>query len=67
MNKYFLVALSILSLLSFDLKAQNVYIPYVGIEALYATLKTSQNKPHYFGASFNLGTMYNPYFGTELF
>ncbi len=67
MNKYFLGVLSIFSLLSSNALAQNTYTPYVGIGAAYHVAKVSKAKPHYFGGNLQLGTMYNPYFGTELF
>ncbi|MBR1915356.1 MAG: porin family protein [Alphaproteobacteria bacterium] len=67
MNKYLLTALLSFALLPLSVNAQNVYTPYVGVEGLYGTAKAGQIKPHYFGAAVNVGTMYNPYFSTELF
>lgn len=67
MNKYFLTALSVLSLYATCANAANVYTPYVGIDALYSTLKATHIKPHYFGGGVHIGTTYNTYFGTEVF
>ncbi|MBR2299231.1 MAG: porin family protein [Alphaproteobacteria bacterium] len=67
MNKYFLTALLGLSLTALQAKAENVYIPYLGIDGIYNRAKMKQLKPEYFGVNFNIGTTYNRYFGTEIF
>lgn len=43
------------------------YVPYIGLDYAYVSAKAHQLKPHYNAAQFNIGTKYNPYFGTELF
>lgn len=50
------------------LKAETpAYVPYIGLDYAYTSAKAGSIKPHYNAAQFNLGTKYNPYFGTELF
>lgn len=50
------------------LKAETpAYVPYIGLDYAYVSAKASRVKPHYNAAQFNIGTKYNPYFGTELF
>jgi len=67
MQKCFLGSLALATLCSLSVRAENTYTPYIGMDVLYNIAKVSQVKPHYFGANFNVGTMYNYYFGTELF
>ena len=67
MNKYFLTALSVMSLYTASAKAANVYTPFIGVDALYSTFKAQAVKPHYMGGGIHIGTTYNNYFGTEVF
>lgn len=48
-------------------KAENTYRPYIGADFSFDKAKTNFIRPDYYGAYFNLGTTYNPYFGTEIF
>lgn len=44
------------------------YVPYIGADYTYATAHASEGlRPHYQVFDFNVGTKYNPYFGTEVF
>jgi len=67
MNKYFFATLGGLLLISSMAKAENVYVPYLGLNAVYNKASNRQVKPEYYGASVRLGTSYNRYFGTEIF
>ena len=67
MNKYFLIALFGLLSVNHVARAENVYIPYLGIDAIFNKAKAQNLRPQYYGANINLGTSYNPYFGTEIF
>ncbi len=67
MNKYFLIALLGLLFVSHSASAENEYTPYVGLDAVYNKAKAYSLRPQYYGASFNIGTSYNAYFGTEVF
>ena len=48
-------------------KAENQYTPYIGADAVYNKAKAHSLRPQYYGANLNIGTSYNPYFGTEVF
>lgn len=68
--KYKLSALILLSALSIcnTAKAQDFkYIPYIGLDYSYLDANAKSASPYYNSGSFNLGTKYNDYFGTELF
>lgn len=67
MKKIFIPALLICLTGAFAAKAENVYRPYVGIDVSFDKAKTTSVRPGYYGAAVNLGTTYNPYFGTEIF
>ncbi len=69
MKKFFLpVTLSALFLsLNAYAADTNVYTPYIGLDYTYAHLHADTVSPNNQGAAFNLGTLYNDYFGTELF
>ncbi len=43
------------------------YTPYVGIDYTYSNAYADSMKPNYNSGSVNVGTMYNQFFGTELF
>lgn len=45
----------------------SAYIPYLGIDYGYVEAKAQKLKPYYNSFILNLGTKYNPYFGTEIF
>lgn len=68
--KYTLSALTLLTLTSaaFNVKAQDFeYIPYIGLDYSYIDANAKSASPYYNSGTFNLGTKYNDYFGTELF
>jgi len=67
MKKIFLPVLLVCLAGATVAKAENVYRPYIGADISFDKAKTSFNRPAYYGGSFNLGTTYNPYFGTEIF
>ena len=48
-------------------QAHNVYRPYIGADLSFNKAKTNLIRPDYYGATLNLGTTYNTYFGTEIF
>ena len=43
------------------------YLPYVGMDYTYSDANAKFERPHYNSGSVNVGTMYNRFFGTELF
>lgn len=43
------------------------FTPYVGMDYTYSDVNVKQDRPHYNSGSINVGTLYNRYFGTELF
>lgn len=67
MKKTFIPALLICLEGATAAKAENVYRPYIGADVSFDKAETSFVHPAYDGASLNLGTTYNPYFGTEIF
>ena len=67
MNKMFLAVCCAFLFWGQSVKAENKYVPYIGVDASYSRAKTSHTSPKYGGAYINLGTTYNTYFGTEIF
>ena len=67
MNKYFLAGLFLLLFCGVQAKDENAYVPYFGFDGIYDKANATNIHPQYFGASINIGTLYNNYFGTELF
>lgn len=70
MRKIFLLGLSVLSFAyASSVKAEEKleYIPYIGIDYGYIEAKAQKSDPNYHLVNFNVGTKYNPYFGTEVF
>jgi len=65
MKRYFLSALFIV--FSFNANAENIFVPYIGIDGIYNKSKLYNSHSDNYGANFNVGTSYNKYFGTELF
>lgn len=54
--------------ISFSAQAiENQYKPYVGLNYAYTGANAKNMRPHHNGFSVLLGSVYNPYFGTELF
>lgn len=43
------------------------YLPYVGMDYTYSDANARFERPHYNSGSVNVGTMYNRFFGTEVF
>ena len=43
------------------------YLPYVGMDYTYSDANAKFERPHYNSGSVNVGTMYNRFFGTEVF
>ena len=53
---------------SFSAQAiENEYKPYIGLNYAYTGVNAKNMRPHHSGFSAILGSVYNPYFGTELF
>ena len=69
MKKFFSVALaaSLLATTSAYAARDGEYLPYVGLDYSYADANAKFVRPHYNSASVNVGTMYNRFFGTEMF
>ena len=70
MNRTFAALLTGFSALAFASQAsavEMVYNPYVGINYNYSDARAKGVSPYYNSASFNIGTSYNRYFGTEMF
>lgn len=67
MNKYFLTGLFLFLLYGMQAKAENVYVPYLGLDGVYNKANGEGTRFQYFGANLNVGTLYNRYFGTEVF
>lgn len=68
--KYKLSALVLFAALGIanTVKAQDFkYVPYIGLDYSYVDANAKAASPYYNAGSFNLGTKYNDYFGTELF
>lgn len=63
-----LAALSILTAIASPAAAiENDYRPYIGLNYAYSRANVKNLRPHYNSASFILGSVYNPYFSTEVF
>lgn len=66
-----IIAAALVSVATFSTAALAVekgdFIPYVGMDYTYSDANAKYERPHYNSGSFNVGTMYNSYFGTELF
>ncbi len=69
MKKVVLGAAAAVLLLSANAMAEEnyTYRPYVGLDYVYSNANAEGMKPNYSSAAINFGTMYNKYFGTELF
>lgn len=67
MKKIFVTALLTSLIFAYTADAENQYRPYIGADVSFNKTKTRFIRPDYYGAAINLGTTYNPYFGTEIF
>ena len=60
--------ISLVTGISFSAHAiENQYKPYIGLNYAYTSVTAKNFHPHHNGISAVLGSVYNPYFGTELF
>lgn len=63
-----LAALAVLTATAAPAQAiENEYRPYLGINYAYTRANVKRMRPHYNSASATLGSVYNRYFGTEVF
>ena len=67
MKKIFISVLLVSCIFAYTADAENHYRPYIGADMSFNKAKTRFIRPDYNGAIINLGTTYNPYFGTEIF
>lgn len=67
MKKIFITMLFVCFAQANTAQAHNVYRPYIGADLSFNKAKTNFVRPDYYGATLNLGTTYNTYFGTEIF
>ena len=69
MKKIFSLALvaSLVASTSAQAARDGEYLPYVGLDYAYSDTTAKHLRPHYNSASVNVGTMYNRFFGTEMF
>ncbi len=67
MRSLFLVLAAYFLCFSHQVKASNIYTPYIGIDGIYGKMNAKGFNPFYLGAKATIGTTYNSYFGTELF
>ena len=69
MKKIFSLALvvSLVAATSARAARDGDYLPYVGLDYSYSDTTAKHLRPHYNSASVNVGTMYNRFFGTEMF